>query len=145
MKKWLYFITWVTFGAAFALMFTIFLWIIWPYHLVDFKADKFPVSPKVVQSGKSITYTVDYCKYTNITATVSRSFADGIIFPLQVQTTDRPKGCHVGNISIMVPRTLEPGEYFLIIQYRWKVNPLREISITKNTESFTVTNSNHTD
>ena len=64
---------------------------------------------------------------------------DGLVFALpDVTTAVNAPGCRVQNFAVEVPHSLPNGDYFMTIEFVYKVNPLREVSIITNTEQFVV-------
>jgi len=144
MNKALFIGIWGVLLTAFGMMLVFFYWTFYPYKTLEFKQDTFPVENKVIDPGGNLIYSVDYCKYTDLPATVSRSFADSLLFPMQSMTTNNRKGCGVNRVVIPIPESLELGDYFMIIRYQYQVNPIRQITLVKQTDGFTVTDNKGT-
>lgn len=134
------YISYLVLLIAFGVTLLIIYWLIYPYRLLVFNDPSFPVQTKTVKQGGVLSYTSDYCKYTNNPASVSRVFQDQIIFSVPSQITNRPNGCNVITVGVPVPFELPPGQYILRNVYQYQPNPLRTITIMENTETFTVTN-----
>jgi hypothetical protein len=117
-------------------------WEIYPYKLITFNDNGFyPIvnENKTVQQGGLLSYISDYCKYTDIAPRIYRTYQDGLVFVVPEVATSRQGGCNKITVNIEVPRTLPVGTYTLQTIYVYKVNPIREISVLKTTEKFTVT------
>lgn len=115
-------------------------WLIRPYNPIEFKNLPHKVENKVVKSGGYLVYDVDYCKYTNHIPTVSRTFVDGLSYPLYENrpATEKPTGCRVNKVQIYIPKGLPLGEYFLKTTFHYRFNPVRWLDITTETEKFTI-------
>lgn len=126
--------------SGIAFIFLILFWLIYPYKTITFNSVEFPINKTVVKQGGTISYSVDYCKYINSPATVTRSFINALIYVTPSTINERPMGCNVLNIQVVVPQELPPGNYYMQMNYQYQVNPIRKISILHNTEEFQVIN-----
>jgi len=138
MSKTLLLSTWVIIITAFSLMALIIYWLIFPYKVIEFKTQPFPIQDKVVGPGDHIVYEVDYCKDISVSARISRSFEDGIIYTTPDIDNDAGVGCHKRLISVYVPRALPPGIYNIKNTYIYQVNPIRTVEVVAITEKFEV-------
>ncbi len=118
---------------------TFLFWSLYPYKPMQVNKSPIPVLTKYVKQGDVLIYELDYCKFTNDSVNISRSFFDGVVFSTPDTTTKNPIGCRIQNISIQVPETLPTGKYTLKISYTYKVNPIKVVTIEDYTEEFTVT------
>ncbi len=139
MIRFLHYMTFIIFLAAFSLMLTIFYWMNYPYKVIEFKKDEFSVITKKVQQGGLLRYTISYCRTKGYPLTVSRSFVDGIIFTTPSIESHLPEGCHKGEeIRVPVPTDLPAGVMHLDNIYTSRVNPLRTVSVRHKTETFEI-------
>lgn len=121
------------------MIFTIICWLLYPYKPIEFMDGDFKTNSEFVMQGEYLSYTIDYCKNNELTPQVSTSFVDGIIY-----TTPRdpqafyPKGCHIKNFLIYIPKALPAGSYYIQHNYHFKVNPIRTIDIEAKTINFMV-------
>lgn len=128
--------------TLFAILITgiIIFWSLYPYKTVVFNKVTFPVEPKTIKAGNTLTYTVDYCKYTDIVPTVTRYIVNGIISELSTNPALKKEiGCAVTKVQIVIPETTEADTYFLKMNYEYQVNPIRKINVIADTEKFVVT------
>lgn len=94
---------------------------------------------KTVKSGDYLVYTVEYCKYVDISPQISKSFVDGIIYTIPDSVgANFPVGCGINHIQIYVPKALPPGVYHLKVVFKYQVNPIKAVTYTLATENFTV-------
>ncbi|OGO14258.1 MAG: hypothetical protein A2Y53_03890 [Chloroflexi bacterium RBG_16_47_49] len=126
----------ITSGVMFGLV--IIYWMVFPYRVIEWNSDYFPIVTKTATQGGSITFIADYCKYRDMSATISRSFINDIIYTTPESTTQRQTGCHVVNIVVPIPQELPPGNYYIQTVYKYDVNPIRSITLIHNTDQFTV-------
>jgi len=138
MSKKLLISTWIIIITAFLLMALIIFWLLFPYKVTEFKTQPFPIQNKVVRSGDHVLYEVDYCKNMSLSARISRSFEDGLIYTAPDIDNDAGAGCHKKLISVYVPRALPPGIYNIKNTYIYQVNPIRTVEATAITEKFEV-------
>lgn len=128
----------IVMGAVLIVLVT--AWQLWPYQPIVYKDAVFPISHKTVHAGSMVHYTVNYCKNMDIPAEVTREFINELIFVTPTTISNRPVGCHSIEISVLVPSELPTGHYLMRQHYTYQVNPIRTITITKDTEAFFVMN-----
>lgn len=137
MNRFTYLISWIAILSAFALIGVVTAWEVYPYRLLEIK-NPTPVVNKVVKAGELLTYKVDYCKFTDLSAQVTKSFVNDIIYTMPTQLGTHGKGCGVEYISVITPKELPQGDYFLKIKFVYQVNPMREMKVEVKTEQFTI-------
>lgn len=117
-------------------------WLISPVKTIEFKQKVFPVlnENKTVQSGGYLEIEIDYCKYTNEIPRITRHFIDSVVYTLpEVEAVAKGKGCGKDKVLIYVPKVLVPANNYVYEQtFHYKPNPLKEVSITINSEPFTI-------
>ena len=111
-------------------------WEFYPYQVITV-ANARMTSP-VVYQGEVTSYESDYTKSTNIEATVTRQFVDGLIFDAGSCTSNLPVSSGRAISEISIPETLPPGQYHLVITLKYKVNPIRTIEVKYKSSDFTV-------
>jgi hypothetical protein len=127
-----------TIGISFIFLAVIFYWLLYPYKPLVINQRPLPVLNKEVKKGDIVHYTFDYCKYAKIPTHVNKKFSDGIEFALPEYDVNNPSGCRVQTIATEIPMTLPEGEYIIIANYTYHVNPIRTITIKTHTEKFKV-------
>lgn len=125
-----------TLTVSFVFVFILIFWATFPYKTVDLKAIE--VKTPKVSPGQTLMYELDYCRYTDTQAIVSRRFVDGIIYSMPDIMGSNPKGCAKRTIGVQVPEGLVPGEYYLQVTNTYHVNPIRTISKTIKTAEFEI-------
>lgn len=113
-------------------------WLLYPYKTIEFNQPSARVETKQVERGGYLVYVIDYCKYTEKEANISRSFIDGLIYLTPDGISDVPKGCGEKRIQMYVPRNMPVGKYRIMQVRHYEVNPLRHIDIVYYTEEFEV-------
>lgn len=127
-----------TIGMAFALIVTIFYWLLYPYNPLVINQRPLPVLEKTIKKGDIVTYSFDYCKNTEASPRINKKFSDGIEFALPEYSVSNTSGCRVQTITTEVPHTLPEGDYILVATYTYKVNPIREVTVKTHTEKFSI-------
>jgi hypothetical protein len=139
MTKVLNFIAFSSIIVAFILLILFGFWEFYPYKVITFSDEYFPVVNKVVPQGGQLQFISNNCKYMDLPAKTSRSLIDDIIYFLPTEVTIMPKtGCNSIVITIDIASTIPPGEYRLQNIYEYQVNPIRQISIIKKTDIFVI-------
>lgn len=118
-------------------------WYWWPVRTLEVNGIGTPIHLEhtVVQRGGTLSYYLDYCKYSNQSPIVHRWLIDGQEIPLtDAGKGSLPSGCHKILVSnAIVPETVNPGIYHLHVEVIYQVNPIRKEFIEYDTENFTVT------
>jgi hypothetical protein len=139
MNKLFIYISYLTILIAIIIILIVGFWSFYPYKPIVFNNIPFTVDQQVVKPGEILTYNVDYCKYMNINPIVTRYMTDGVYYMLSSNpAVNKAKGCGRVKIQIVVPQTIMPDTYYLKLDYIYKVNPIREISVQATTEGFVV-------
>jgi len=138
-RSWLNWMSGISLLSAVIFLIVVGYWMLYPYKVITFNDSVFPMSTKVAKAGQIVSYKVDYCKTTDLSSSVTREFVNALIYVTPTTINHRPKGCHVFTMGVVVHKELPPGEYYLHMTYRYKVNPIKEIIVEHNTEKFTVT------
>lgn len=139
MKKFLNYLSFITLLLAAGLFILVGYWYFFPGTPVKFFDTPHKVEKKTVKNGDFLIYDVKYCKYTDITPTLTKAFVDGIIYYLP-DTNSRitKKGCGTNRIFVFVPKELPIGVYHIAINWHYQVNPVQSVNIYTETEKFTV-------
>lgn len=117
-------------------------WSFFPYN--PLVINTYRVQQKTVKSGSHMTYEIDFCKNMALSAEVTRSFVNGIVFNTDTITINNPAGCKTNFVSIQVPQEIPSGVYRLRSTWVYKVNPIRDIVITMDTNTFEIEGSDIT-
>jgi len=130
-------------GSILALILTSVLivlltfWSFYPYDPIKYSSDYQMNKTSYVQ-GEQAFYTVDYCKFTDISPELKREFVDGIVLTAENITPLLEKGCRAQSIPILIPDTLPEGHYQLRITLFYEMNPIKTIKIVHNSNWFDV-------
>lgn len=112
----------------------------WPVRTLEIKTQQpIQILSPIVHKGDTLSYYLDYCKYTNMPSIVHRTFVDGQIITLTDTAGAFPTGCHTAKVSTaVVPSTINPGIYHLDVVVEYDINPFRKEYIHYETTYFTV-------
>jgi hypothetical protein len=138
-SKYLHWFTILVLSSAMAIMIYFTYLCFYPFKTVVFEKDSFQTSKTQYKQGEYLTYTVKYIKYTNVYATVIRSFENDVVYQIPMTETKNPMGKqNFVNCSIKVPKELPVGKYILRMAIIYKLNPFREITHNVATNEFEV-------
>lgn len=113
-----------------------------PIRTLEPRTVPYQVVTKSVAPGEAVTYVVDACKYTSAPAQVYRQLVSdsGDIISLPSVTSNLPAGCAKNRSSTTaVPEGTAPGRYRLQLTLVYQVYGFRSVSLSVNTEYFTIT------
>ncbi|MDP4227509.1 MAG: hypothetical protein Q8910_14105, partial [Bacteroidota bacterium] len=106
--------------------------------IITFKPGSHQTAKTVYHQGDDTTYMVDYCKYQNPPVTVDKMFADGLLFRSDDLASKLSLGCHKEAVPLHIPETLPPGTYKYRIIATYQINPLKTVTLVRETNWFTV-------
>lgn len=116
----------------------------YPFKTIEFRNRPFPIANKTIHPGDTLSYVVDYCRYTNVASRFSRTLIGPTLTTLVETTSTTPTGCRISQVSnTVIPSYVTPGEYYLEINACWQVNPLKNVCKTVQTEKFNVIKEKH--
>jgi hypothetical protein len=124
-----------------AIGLTFIAWLWWPYKPFTWnQPNALHVNGPVV-AGNYATYHVDVCKNYDDPMSVQRDIIAvnrQSSYPLVPVNSVVKHGCGKANLTIFIPPTLPPGQYFLRDAVTWRANPVRSVTVTTQSPSFTV-------
>lgn len=128
---------WSTLFLASAFMLTIIYWLVYPYKTLEIKTQPMKVLTPEVKAHDMFYYEVDYCKYINKPAQVTRTLIDTVIYNMPSFTANNDMGCHTRAAMIEIPN-VPAGTYVYRVKFDYQVNPIRHILIVAETEPFNI-------
>lgn len=112
-------------------------WAFWPYDPLTIE------ELKVLNSSDGFfTYKITTNKKIDLPATVSRQFIDGVVIILPPITTNLEPGRTEMYDKVSLQHAV-PGKYVFKWSATYKVNPLREITVSATTDCFEVKEKNY--
>lgn len=111
------------------------------YPFKTLEVNSATIKVKEIKAGDLLTYTVDYCKYTDKPATVYRTLhsideSQTIPFP-SVSTISQP-GCHVTDVPLQTFPSIKSGMYYLLVDVDFAINSQRDIHVKFITNNFEI-------
>lgn len=113
-------------------------WLYYPYQVLVLKTPIHVVT-KTLKPGGLLIYEVEYCKYMNLPAQVTRQLIDTEVHFFPPVTSNLPVGCSKSRRTQELPTLLASDYYHLHITNTYQVNPLRTMTYSWDTEVFEVT------
>ena len=112
-----------------------------PVKVISYASDMNHTVKDTYYTGESLTTRAHFTKYKAITAKVSQSFVDGVVFQLPIREGTYAVGSYNGiDSSITVPAVLPTGKYHLESVITFKVNHFQDVVYTIRSNDFTVIN-----
>lgn len=119
-------------------------WTWYPYKTIEFKS-LYQTEKTVYYQGDKTFYVVNYCKYTDARASITKEFVDGLVFSVDSPQAILNRGCREQEVPMTIPETLPIGEYRLRNTVTYFVSPTQAISKTNYSNWFEVKASRDTD
>lgn len=122
-------------------LFLISFWLFYPYEPITFTHPKTRIlnENRQVRQGEILQSEVDIIYAYNIPLTIDRRIVDGVVYYTLPSTIETERGYHkyIQN-GLTIPAHLPPGKYHTVLYLHFKVNPLRIITIKRESEEFEV-------
>lgn len=115
-------------------------WLLWPYEIYEIDQPYEVITP-VVAPGDIVEVRQTYCKLLPVPATINIALVDGYVEPIRVIESNTPIGCY-DRISrtVVIPKLTVPGEYKIRYTFHVHPNPIRTVTVTAESDTFTVVN-----
>lgn len=138
MNKPFYLVSWITILSGLALCLYVGYLLTYPFKVSE---STFKVVSSVVKPGGNLILAVDYCKWMDVPAIVTRQLNDGVIIELPPAVTNLPVGCYKNTIRyIPLPTGIPEGKYTYQTTLEYQVNILRTVRSTTTSPEFHVRN-----
>jgi hypothetical protein len=126
-------------GVPFTVCLLYLYWNFRPYRVIAIKS--LQIDTTVALPGEKLSFTLDYCKgasYAGLNADVYYALIDNLIFSIP-GTISMPllTGCHRVEQTIETP-DVPPGKYRLVMRRVYRVNPMRTIEYSAESDEFAV-------
>lgn len=124
-----------------------------PYKISDVWIQPMPVVEKQVLAGNSVSYIAEYCRYISINADVAKSMISvdwnhSVLLGTDPRSSlpSSNKNCNSLNpdrivIGNLVPKNTTPWKYYLQVEVKYPILPLRIDAYTFKTDTFEVVES----
>lgn len=120
------------------MLFAMYVMMFYPFKTIEVHRTPIKILTPEVKRGESVVYEVDYCKFTDEQAEITISFVDGFSYAQPAVISNIKPGCAVAQRAVLVPANLPAHKYHLRISLAYRMNALRTITKTFETEEFTV-------
>lgn len=112
---------------------------LYPFKTVEIYNAPVPVLNSPVPAGGVVSYEINYCRFTDKTAKVTRTLVGKSVTTLADFTATSRKGCHDTKVAnTILPTYTEPGTYHLEVNACFNVNPIRNECTNFSTKDFQV-------
>ena len=138
MKNLFYYLSMFTLLLTGTVVIIVSYWLLAPYTVVTFGGENTKLVETTVKSGGYLHIKQDYCKHSPIPARVSCEFIDGLTYTVPVFNSDREVGCAQRIEYKYIPKALPSGNFKMSCVYSYKVNPIRTVEYTLETDFFTI-------
>jgi hypothetical protein len=115
-------------------------WTFYPYQVIKYPPGLIPMVNKKVKLGEPIRWYVDLEQLTQgVRVDIVRQLQDGIVINYPDTSYITTKG-HMKFIqsTMIIPKYVPPGVYHVTIDSIYHINPIRTITIHRQTEDFEV-------
>lgn len=94
-----------------------------PFKTIEFNNEPFPITNAPVHAGESVSYRIDYCRFTDKPARFTRTLEGPTLVTLVHSESTSDRGCRVVDVvNTVVPTSVKPGTYTLKINICVKPN-----------------------
>jgi hypothetical protein len=129
---------WIITVIIFTVWFRIGWVLFYPYEPAKIHG-KITVFPEIVQAGGVINYTVDYEKFMNVPAIVTKMIANNRVFHFAPVTQHFPEGRRIFSKPLDVPPEAHGiARIYFAIEYPVSSLPIRKVIVGRWSEPFEV-------
>ena len=114
-------------------------WLFWPYKPIVFQ-EQFQIQNenKEVYPGDILFYSFKATKNMSRQVTITKQLLNDVIITCSPTIGNYPKGEIDKIFPVKIPLFAPPGKYKMMWSGVYKVNPIREITVTNNSNEFYV-------
>jgi hypothetical protein len=113
-------------------------WLLWPYEPVRVNSITIENPGKIVKAGDVLIYKICYEKLMPVSGKLVRKLINDTKIDLRDSDVTAPIGKDKECIQVRIPKYATPGKYSLWWSASYKVNPLRTVTVSKESEPFEV-------
>lgn len=126
----------VIFGTMALILYVTFL-MLYPYKTIEFK--EFAITTPVVRAGENFTNRGHHIKYTDKPCLITwQLLSKDFSYYYPTFYSNVPPGEMKMTVKKEVPLFTPPGEYIIRNIPVYRMNPLREVTVTKDSNSFKI-------
>lgn len=140
MKRTTKILIWIALLLTFALLGLTIYWLTWPYKVFQFYTPVNKILTPQVKAGEHVAWQTDVNQLTDgVQIEVQKQLQDGVLISYPPSSYISKKGrMTFTNATSIIPKYVPAGKYKMIIYNYVKINPIRTILITRETEEFEV-------
>lgn len=114
-------------------------WMFWPYKPLTFHE---PIEilneDKTVAPGGYLVYRQHFTKHIDAQALIRKQLMNHYVITMAPIIGNVPTGERDMRVKIRIPDGAEPGDYVLLWEADYKVNPIRRVTVSTQSEQFCV-------
>uniref|UniRef100_A0A6M3JP92 Uncharacterized protein n=1 Tax=viral metagenome TaxID=1070528 RepID=A0A6M3JP92_9ZZZZ len=110
---------------------------VWPFKILDVK-EPIKVVSEYVYPGDRLFYEIDFEKHVDTAGILNRKLVDGFVIDLGDVSVPSKARKNIVTASVKIPAFTPPGRYRLRWSVTYKINPLRTIVRSFESEYFHV-------
>ena len=113
-------------------------WVFRPYNIIEWKIDKYELQKDTYKVGDVLDFRTAFCKVGEYQANIVYHIEDGVTYLMPHQISRSPEGCRdfISN-SLVVP-DLPAGEYRLVGDISYEVNPFKTVHYRMESDLFNI-------
>jgi hypothetical protein len=132
-SRWLFTVTMLIYAGVAC------YWLWYPYDVIQIEQPIKIMNPdKTVHAGEMLTYRFAYNKRMNVSGTLTRKLVNTYKLEYADVTVTAPIGKDTDQMSLLIPSFAHSGEHYIWWSASYKVNPLRTVVVTAESEHFMV-------
>lgn len=114
-------------------------WLLYPYDVISVESPiKIMNKDKTVRAGGMLIYEVKYDKKMDVSGRLTRKLVNSYVVDLRPSIVTHGVGKGRALNVLHVPEWASDGEYYMTWSAEYKVNPIRTVRVTRQSEEFTV-------
>jgi hypothetical protein len=113
-----------------------------PYNILEYETCDLQTVKESYEVGEVLDFRLQFCKKGNYTATIIRSFHDGVVYMFPALTSKLDEGCYDYYANTTVVPNVQSGTYTYKTQWEYRVNPIRTVTYEFTSNEFRVVNNN---
>jgi hypothetical protein len=126
-------------SATIICMLVITYWLFYPYvPLIIEKPIKIMNPNKTVVAGEYLVYSIEYDKKLPVEGVLTRKLLNDYIIDMRSSVSNSRLGKDERLVHLQIPHYAAPGKYTLWWSVTYKMNPVRHVTVSVESEPFTI-------
>jgi hypothetical protein len=114
-------------------------WILYPYKILTID-HPIKILSSEVKAGEMLWYQISYVKHKEMEGILTRKLLNDYVVELRSAVVNQRPGKDNPIVGVMTPIHAQPGRYTLSWSVTYKVNPIRSITVSAESEPFIIKN-----